>query len=388
MKLILHIGTPKTGTTAVQRFLDHNRHALTEYGFHYATPPRNLGHANSIANALSAGDSRVVRTFLDKHVKCARRRGANVILISAENFYARNVLVAMQRQQVLPNALERDRIFVETFRALLPDEITTSRIVCYFRRPDRYAESLYNQHVKRGIIVGTFDQFLSLIEPALFYDMCMRSWAEVFGQSNCIVRLYDTVKKDVVGDFVANALGIRGVFEFSHVHSQANERVSRDLLEFKRLKNRTARFGERDMDSAIIRLVNEEMGLRQGEPDSYQDFLSPDDRVELLRRLQPELDALQGCYGVPAFPPFDLEFAKTTWSPYPGLGRRRRKEIEFRYDRINSRVAFRLERMTLRSAGLLRRTVPGTGTMIDAVKRVGAKRALHGFAVGLQREIG
>lgn len=388
MKLILHIGTPKTGTTAVQRFLHANRQSLPDYGIHYATPPNSHGHANSVANALSTGDDRAMQTFLAKHVKCARRRGADTILVSAENFYVRNVLFSMQRREVCPDALERDRKLVETLRALLPDEIETVRIACYFRRPDRYAESLYNQHVKRGIIAITFDEFLSLIEPALFYDKCMRSWADVFGQSNCNVRLYDTVKMDVVGDFLTNVLGIQGVAEFSHVHNQSNERVSRDLLEFKRLKNRAARFGERYIDCAVFHLIDEEMELRRGEPDSYQDFLSPDDRAELLGRLRPELDALQASYGVPAFPPFDLEAGKTIWSPYPGLGRERRQEIELVYDRINRRVAFRLERTMMRTAGLLRRTVPGTGVLIDAFKRFGAKRALHGFAVGLQRGAG
>ena len=80
----------------------------------------------------------------------------------------------------------------------MPDGIGTARIVCYFRRPDRYAESLYSQHVKRGIFDGTFDEFVPLIEPALFYNTCMRLWADVFGQRNCIVRLYDTVKADIV----------------------------------------------------------------------------------------------------------------------------------------------------------------------------------------------
>jgi hypothetical protein len=388
MKLILHIGTPKTGTTAVQRFLYANQQPLAECGFHYATPPHNLGHANSVANALSNDDSRAVQTFLARHVRSARRRRADTILISAENFYVRNVFFSMQRRQVCPNVLERNRKLVETLRALLPDEIETSQVACYFRRPDRYAESLYNQHVKRGIIDGTFDEFLSLIEPALFYDRCMRSWADAFGESNCVVRLYETVKTDVVSDFVANVLGIQDVTQFSHVHNQANERVSRDLLEFKRLKNRAARFSERYIDCTIFRLIDEEMGLRRGEPDSYQDFLSPDDRAELLRRLRPELEALQTSYGVPAFPSFDLEIAKATWIPYPGLGLERRQEIELHYDRINRRVAFRLERTMMRSAGLLRRTVPGTGVLIDVSKRVGAKRALHGVAVGRQGGIG
>lgn len=387
MRLIFHIGTPKTGTSAVQRFLCANRQRLAESDVHYATP-HGSGQANDVANALRMDDRRTVRGFLVKQVKAARRCGAETLLISAENFYARNIHAAMQQQQIVPNAPERDQMFVEALRELIPDEIATCQIACYLRRPDLYAESLYNQHVKRGIIDTTFDEFLSLIEPALSYDRCLYPWADVFGQRNCVLRVYDSAKKDVVGDFVMNVLGLGDVSQFSHVHNQANERLARDLLEFKRLKNRTARFAERHIEDAILGLVNEEIGLRREEPASYQDFLSPDERAGLLRKLQPELDALQASYGIPAFPPFHLENAKATWSPYPGLERERRRAIELRYEQINRRLAFRVERTMLRSAGLLRRSVPGTGSLIDALKRIGVKRALHGFAVALQRGSG
>lgn len=388
MKLIVHIGTPKTGTTAVQRFLHENYQVLQGVGLHYATPPHNLGHANAVANALNAGDNRAVQNFLTKHVRRAQRSGAETILISAENFYVRDVLASMQRGEACHDAIERDGRLVKTFRDLLPSEIEACQIACYFRRPDRYAESLYNQHVKRGIVQSTFAEFLSLIEPTLLYDRCMRSWADVFGKSNCIVRAYDSVKKDVVGDFVVNVLGIQDLSGFSHIHTQANERVSRDLLEFKRLTNRTARFPERYIDATVFHLIEEEMGLLRGEPVSYQDFLSPDDRAHLLARLQPELHGLQRSYGVPAFAPFDREAAKTGWRPYPGLDPERRRAIELHYERINRRRALRLERTMMRSAAVLRRRVPGTGFVIDAVKRVGTKRALHGYAVGMQRGMG
>ena len=117
------------------------------------------------------------------------------------------------------------------------------------------------------------------------------------------------------------------------------------------------------MERTILRLVDEEMELRKNEPDSYQDFLSPHERAEFLRLLQPEMEALQASYDVPPFPPFDPESAKANWSPYPGLERQRRQEIELHYDPINRRVAFRFERLTLRSAGFLRRNVPSAGVV-------------------------
>ena len=75
MRLILHIGTPKTGTSAVQRFLCANRQRLAESDVHYATP-HDSGQANAVANALGTGDSRAVNAFLIKQVKAARQCGA------------------------------------------------------------------------------------------------------------------------------------------------------------------------------------------------------------------------------------------------------------------------------------------------------------------------
>ena len=189
-----------------------------------------------------------------------------------------SVLAAMQRREVCTNAVERDHALIETLQSLMPDKHRyVSEIVCYFRRPDRYAESLYSQHVKRGIIFdGTFEEFLPIIRPALFYDKHMKSWSDAFGESNCIVRLYEPVRADIVSDFVREVLGIDDVAQFSRSHNQGNERVSRDVLEFKRLRNETAKANERDIERTILRLVDEEMELRKSEPECYQDFLSPD----------------------------------------------------------------------------------------------------------------
>jgi hypothetical protein len=378
MKLIFHIGTHKTGTTALQQFLHANREHLGASGFHYATPPHGLQDANFVANALNVGKNRVVQTFLTTHTDLARRRGAHTIIVSAENFYAMSVLAAMQRRQVCANAVERDHSLIETLQSLMPEVIATSQVVCYFRRPDRYAESLYSQHVKRGIIFdGTFDEFLPIIMPALFYNKHMRAWSDVFGRKNCIVRLYDPVRADIVSDFVRSVVRIEDIAKFSHIHNQANERVSRDALEFKRLRNKAARVNERDIERTILRLVDEKMQLRKGEPDCYHDFLSPDERAELLSLVRPEMEALQASHDVSPFPPFDLESAKTNWSAYPGLDQHRRHEIALHYDRINTRVGFRLERFMLRSAGFLRKNVPSAGVLLDVLKTFGAKHALR-----------
>ena len=134
-----------------------------------------------VANALNVGNGRVVRDFFEEHVGVARRRGAHAVLASAENFYAMSILDAMARRKVVPTPSRKIHL-VQRLESLLPDECETMQVVCYFRRPDRYAESLYSQHVKRGIsFAGTFNEFLPIVKPALFYHRHIRVWSEVFG---------------------------------------------------------------------------------------------------------------------------------------------------------------------------------------------------------------
>jgi hypothetical protein len=227
------------------------------------------------------------------------------------------------------------------------------------------------------IFDGTFQDFLPIIRPALLYNQNMWSWSDVFGKENCFVRSYERAGADIVGDFMMNVLNIDDLTDFVHLENAGNERVSRDVLEFKRLRNRSATYNERDMERTILRLVDERLGLRDTEPEYYQDFLSPDERVEFLKLVQPEMEALQASYDVPPFPPFDPKTAKANWNPFPGLGEERRHEIELQYDSINRRMAFRLERLSLRSAGFLRKSLPGAGALLDELKALGAKDALR-----------
>ena len=357
MKLILHIGTHKTGTTALQQFLHSNRGALTDLGIHYATPRHGLQDANVVANALNVGHIRSVRKFLSAHTRLAGQRNAHSIVVSSENFYAMSVLDAMQRRQVFRDAPEADRALIETLKTLVPENIMAIQIICYFRRPDRYAESLYSQHVKRGIIFdGTFQEFLPIIEPALRYRKHMQAWSEAFGRDNCTVRQYESVGGDIVTDFLRNVMDIVDVEQFIQPQSHANERLSRDALEFKRLRNKAARPNERDIERTILRVVDEELALRTDEPSCYHDFLSPDERADFLSRLKPEMDALQASYGMGPFPHFDPGSARESWTPYPGLAEQRGWELESHYGRVSSRVAFRIDRLTLRSAGFFGRT--------------------------------
>jgi hypothetical protein len=251
----------------------------------------------------------------------------------------------MQRKQIVPHAPERDQMFVEALRELIPDEIASCQIACYLRRPDRYAESLYNQHVKRGVIDSTFDEFLPLIEPALSYDRCVYRGLMFSARGTACCESMTPPRRRRRRLRHARA-GIRDVSQFSHVHNQANERLARDLLEFKRLKIEL-----RGSPSATLRMQSSVSSTKRLDcvkrsPPLIKIFCHQTS-APALRRLQPEWMPCRHLMTYRRLHRFDAEAAKASWSPYPGLAHERRQDIERHYERINRRLAFRVERTML-----------------------------------------
>ena len=363
MKLILHIGTHKTGSTALQQFLAANPHSLSALGIHYAVPPTAI-KASLLVHLLNTNDQRRIREFFMSHIASARRKRAHTLIVSAEGFYGMALVPALCRRQPCADLLDQDHVLISRLLASIPGDGLDTNVVCYFRRPDHFAESWYNQQVKYGsLFSGDFAEFLSLVYPALLYNEYMGRWVDIFGSGNCSARVYEDVSGSIIDDFTHGVLNISDLSPFVATRDAVNERLSRDLLEFKRAVNRNAIYEEMSLERKICQLLDEDVGLRETEPDYYQAFLSPDQRGELLDGLSDEMAALQSSFGLPSFPDFDLEAAKATWRPYPGLAPARQQALERQYSHINRRLRFRVERRLARTRKALRSDVHvGVGT--------------------------
>jgi hypothetical protein len=375
MKLILHIGTSKTGTTALQEFLAMNSAPLAEYGVYYAAPLSLADYpsANAIANALGNGNEYLVRDFFETHVNQAHRKNARMMIVSAENFYGMSTISALRRRVVCNEALNREHYLIARLRTILPDGVFP-RIACYFRSPDRFAESWYNQHIKgSSLFSGDFGAFLKMIAPILYYDRYIGLWASTFGRENCFVGSYEVTRGNIIADFMSKIVGVGDLSIFSSVRRRSNDRLSRDLLEFKRIINRGLLPAEKGLEYRIFSQLKNIAGLVINEPDTYQDFFSPRERADLLERLAIHMEALYKTYNVPRFVPFDMTTAETTSRPYPGLSAERRHELERAYNCINRRIGFRIERFAKRSAFRLRARFPRVETGLDFLRRAGVR---------------
>ena len=201
MRIILHIGVYKTGTTAVQNFLTRNRSALakrgvlypesfTKFDAHHPLPwALGVGHR---AKELSVRPDEVVRAILQE----ADSAGADTVILSSEEF------INLEAAERLP-ALKR--LFAGH----------AVEILIYLRRQDSLLLSTYGQHVRMYSIrfTGTISDFLlkhSNFLNKYNYWGTLQRWAKVFGSDAMHVKLYDQARfpeGDIVGDF-ADTLGI------------------------------------------------------------------------------------------------------------------------------------------------------------------------------------
>ncbi|UVK41240.1 hypothetical protein LHFGNBLO_002816 [Mesorhizobium sp. AR10] len=371
MKLILHIGTGKTGTTALQQFLCANARKLREHGIHYAAPPDEFNF-NSITNAQLLTGLDKFRTFFLHHLAEAERAGAHTIIASSEILYSIRWRARCVGKKSSADALFEEHNLVGRLRASIPEEMEC-HVLCYVRRPDHWLESVYNQNVKSGILfTGDVIDFLGMTEDMLDYHRCLSIWREVFGSSACSVRVYESALPNLIGDFVEHVLQSVDISSFTRSHLRANERLSRDVLEYKRLRNKNIPDYERRLESRILALVDK----RIINPSNNHEYLSPDERAALLSSLEPSMDRLRTEFALPPFPRFNLDAARASWRSYPGLSLEKGREIEFHYNAVQRQIGFRLERLVIRAAALTRRRLPFLSWFLDFARASRVRRLL------------
>jgi uncharacterized protein (UPF0335 family) len=224
---ILHIGAPKTGSTALQKFLTENREALTRLGWEYPDVSlRGYGH-HDFAFLLSGGypewatpQERPLEDLLAEMITTVVDKPR--IILSSENFYL------LSNPQDVADMLKEAGF-----------DSRAVRVIVYVRRQDDVHESWYNQAVKAQGYTGTIKECITETHALWDYAAHLATWAEVFGHENLVVRPYQIVdleEGDVCRDFLKLVGLDTGAFRCPA--EIPNTRINRDVLEFQRLLNR------------------------------------------------------------------------------------------------------------------------------------------------------
>jgi len=188
-KLILHIGTEKTGTTSIQDFLSDNKDELVEQGvFIPKTPcglsPNHRKLATACLDGLHRDDS-----FKEFNIKDFSRWKENTLVEIRNELVSSNLKVHVLSSEHFSSRLvgvaSINRLY--TFLKEIYSEI---KVVIYFRRQDEYAVSLYSTYLKSGGDSKSILPKMPLYERFDYYNMC-KKWERVFGIGSLEVRVFD-----------------------------------------------------------------------------------------------------------------------------------------------------------------------------------------------------
>lgn len=269
-ELYLHIGTHKTGTTALQRFFAVNQKPLRDRGIVY---PNDADGGVEDGHYRLWWSLRMDRGVIDercpKNLRCADREWRAVL----KQFNAERMLISAEG---LWNCKPEDILKIKT----ITGEYLV-KIIVYLRRQDTLAVSVYNQLIKGK----AHKQSASMCDYRMDYSQALQCWAEVFGKKNLLVRPYERnqfYQKSIFADFLHHVFDMEMDNDFYVPQSEINSHLHRIAFEYKRLVNYLP------IPSRLLRYTLKpllevfELLCRQGRVDMSN--LSPQEQLDILKR--------------------------------------------------------------------------------------------------------
>ena len=235
--LYLHIGSHKTGTTSIQKYLAANVALLADRGVHY--PVGSNGLKIGIVGGIDlTGDE-------DEGPKAGKKRAQSVV----DNILSSDAPVVIGSTESFSYLFEAPQI--QIYHDLLDRHFSTIKIISYLRRQDQFAISHHqegaNPQVKPaaklyGHSPTALPQPNDIQRKYLDYDTRIGHWANVFGNDAMVVRAYDRfLLKN--GDSVADFLDIVGLGDLD-VSTAEEKNVSMGFVRTKvgHILHETVRF--------------------------------------------------------------------------------------------------------------------------------------------------
>jgi len=254
-KLIIHIGSQKTGSTSVQTFLTQQSDKMEEAGLSYVKAGRGPAAHNKLAFKLGSDSFPVIMKRLVHEVQSDP---AKTHVISAEMLFTTRMASSMG--EFFPDELRRE-----------------TQIIAYIRRQDKFLEAMFKQVVKTGRFKGTPQEYAKKREEALKYSKVLDAYANQFGTENVLVLPYERPmfkEGDVILD-IASHLGMTNVTKADLPEKFSNITLSREVSELLGIISKSTDINIAELIRVIIR-NNAEGAFHSG--DSY----SPAERKEIV----------------------------------------------------------------------------------------------------------
>ena len=268
--LYLHIGTPKTATSAIQYFCYKNQSVLAEKGYYYPLFDYVFPRVNRNCNAhflLTYGNE---YPYIEEGVKKIFDlfKTYDNIILSDEKIWNGGFYYHCWEQ----------------LKENIIDKGICIKVIVYLRRQDEFLFSWWNQRIKAGkknYSTITWDELVHT-RPyiQLNYYESLEQIAAYVGKENIIVRVFDKKtflnndpNKTILADFV-RSIGLEYTEDYTVTDLIRNPSLSKNNVEIKRILNMLPDVSSEE--NMFFRNIM--VGLSsEGVPDNTKSMFSPEE---------------------------------------------------------------------------------------------------------------
>lgn len=265
-RLYIHIGTGKTGTSAIQEFLDANNQLLEKKSdIKYAdTFKQDHNHHGLCTNFNRSSDGKTeIFKRLEKLKHEIKNSACNNFIVSSEYFPG-----------VTPEEIEN--VYLKS----LSKEVEL-HIIVYLRRQDEYIESWYAQLVKTEdyrIDLDTLTKELFTKGLLDYYNM-IHKWSSHIGSDNIHVKIYEKeqfVQGNIFNDFMS-IFNINDITELTLPTKKVNPSLTPDQILIIKA------FDKADLNHFLDDVIQKPYSFKNEEKGK---FLSPKERKNILSKCE------------------------------------------------------------------------------------------------------
>jgi hypothetical protein len=279
--IVLHIGLPKTGSSAIQKFCLDNQDWLAKQGVLY--PKHGMDK-----NGVSGGHDYFYKTIHN-----------NELSLTTE-YIEETIKTAKKKKQVVLLSSEGSHIYSQRVQEVLtPYKVL---VIAFFRHPFEKLFSAFNQTVKRHFVKQALDDY---VEKSLNEDKPILEGRTLFEYkarfSNFIVRPYQT-QLSGPGSVVYEIFKVLGLdTEYVESHNKVgrvNSGYCTSALELKRLLNNVLPPDDKKLNSKLDLELQAISDSGRYSDIPLRNSLSADTLSNLKKKFEPVVENINKTFGI------------------------------------------------------------------------------------------
>lgn len=238
-ELYLHVGTPKTGTSAIQRFCADNSTILQREGISYKKMPFKYRDASSVRNGRFLMGP-IIDEEGNRHEEEEKIRYEKGLELVLEQFETCDRVILSDESiwlyvhQDHGEALQKLCDFGNEHGFIV-------KIIVYLRRQDEFVSSLWRQKVKEGRPLSAYENYGKdgNVRKRCSYCKTLTIFRDVVGRENIIVRRFERDKfvgGSILPDFL-DIFGLELTDEYVMDNEVMNLSTNNDYTNIQRILN-------------------------------------------------------------------------------------------------------------------------------------------------------